>query len=408
MSFRFRPPAVALTPELRWVLLRAFAAGSAAVPAAVDLAEAARLAARLGLAARIGSRARPAAELAGAPEAAAELARASRVAAVAMLQATEAAGEIASAAGAAGASCCFLKGVALELSGALAPGSRVLGDVDVLVPQGAASAVVDALVARGYAPCAGEEYPHHLPPLLHPRLGLVEVHRHLPGISVSGLVSVSGPGGRSFATFEALAAAGLLVRSPQPGRAAWLPSPPVLVAHALAHALLQHGFRPDAYPTVRLLGDLVDLGSGGPEGEALLAASSALLDERATASEARAALDACRALVAGEIDWIAEDTPAALLVRHLIAGALDTRYGEALKLRDLVRPLHEGRRWAGWWNAGRQALALSDAQLERVYGKPRSRWGYVGRRLLRPLDLLWRAGRAVRSSIGTRRGRRVS
>jgi hypothetical protein len=403
MSFRFRPPAVALTPELRWVLLRAFAPRSAPAPPGVDLADATHLAARLGLAARIGSRPRAATELAGAPEAAAELARACRVAAVAMLQATEAAAEVAAAASAAGASCCFLKGVALELSGALAPGSRVVGDVDVLVPEGAAPAVVDALVARGYAPRAGEDYPHHLPPLLHPRLGLVEVHRHLPG------VSLPGPGsGAFFATFGGLAAAGLLVQSPQLGGAAWLPSPPALVAHALAHALLQHGFRPDAYPTVRLLGDLVDLGIGGPEGETLLAASSALLAERAAEGEARAALDACRALVAGQLEWIAGDTPAALLVRHLIAGAVDSRYGEALKLRDLVQPLYDGPRWAGWWRAGRQALALSDAQLDRVYGKPRSRWGYVGRRLLRPLDLLWRAGRAARSAIPTRRGPGVS
>ena len=38
------------------------------------------------------------------------------------------------------------------------------------------------------------------------------------------------------------------------------------------------------------------------------------------------------------------------------------------------------------------AVFLSDAQIDAVYGPPRNRLGYLGRRLARPFDLLWRLG----------------
>jgi hypothetical protein len=399
-AFRFRPPPVALTPELRWVLLRAFGPIDAAPEAAVDFAAAAVVAGRLALASRIGARARQASELAHHGDVAATFARARRAAAVTQLQAREAALEVAAAAAAQRAPCCLLKGAALAEAVAVVAGSRQLGDVDVLVPAGAEAPVIAELTRRGFRPGAGEEYAHHAPPLLHPRLGLVEVHRHLPGVETTP--SAVARRRRRFATFEDLLAAGLLAPWPGGGGGgAWLPSRPALAAHLLAHALAQHGFRPGAYPALRLIGDLLDLGVAADDGEELLAATVPLVERAIGAVAVHAAADLCRVLAAGRLDELAAEAPPGLLLRHLLAGALDDRYAEALKLQELARPLHSGSRIGGWWSAAWQAAALSPLQLERVYGKA-GRWGRLGQRLRRPFDLFARVARATWREIPRR------
>ncbi len=388
-AFRFRPPDLPLTPQLRWVLLRAFGPLAAPSPAGVDVAAAAELAARLGVAARIGARARRAPELAAAAAATAQLARASAVAEVAQLQGREAAGEVAAAAAEAGVACCFLKGAALAGLGLLAPGSRTQGDLDVLAAPEGAAALAEALVRRGFVAAAGEPYPHQLPALVHVRLGMVEVHRHLPG--------VTSPGGAGFATLAELADAALLVPWHELGSAAWLPARPALTAHLLAHALAQHGFQPAAYPGLRLLGDLLDLGIAGDGGEALEAQTLPLVALHVPTAEAQAAAALCRRLALGDGAVGSGLTDTDGLLRHLLAGRLDTGYQLALKLQELAYPLHPVSRWAGRWSAVLGALFLSRAQIDLLYGRPRGRWGYLGRRLWRPLDLLARVGRALRA-----------
>ena len=389
-GFRFRPPAVSVTPELRWVMLRAFGPVEAEAPAGVDLAAALQLAARLELAARIGARARRAAELVGAPAIGGELARASAGAAATQLRAREAAAEVVAAAAEAGVPCCFLKGLALEASGALLPGGRSLADVDVLVSVNAAARLGAALAQRGFQPGAGEEYPHQLPAFQHQRLGSVEVHRHLPGLAA--------PASSRFATFDDLAAAGELVPWPELAPAASRPAPHVIVAHALAHALAQHGFSPSAYPQLRLLADLIDLGIARDDGKSLLAAALPLVERWVPPEEVASAGEACGLLAAGLLADLDGDAPAILLLRHMLAGALDERYREALKLEALAHPLHEGTRLAGWWATARHALFLSPAQVDRIYGPQHSRWGYLWWRLLRPLDLVrrWLIARRAR------------
>ncbi|HEV8628672.1 MAG TPA: nucleotidyltransferase family protein [Thermoanaerobaculia bacterium] len=386
--FRFQPPALAMTAELRWVLLRAFAPVGDAATFPVDLAAAVALARRLGLSARIGARIRPAAELAGAAASDAALAHDTVAAAVAQMQGREAAGEIADAAAEVALGCCFLKGVALEAMGLLSGGSRPLGDVDVLVPAAAAATLESVLLRRGFARASGEEYPHHLAPLLHPRLGAVEIHRHLPGVAL--------PEARRFADFDGLAAAGWLECWPAGGAAAWLPRRPLLVAHLLAHALAQHGFRPGAYPAMRVLADLIDLGLADETGVELIESALALVARWVPPAEARAARAVCGALVRGEVSLLSDDGEPALLLRHLVAGTLDERYAEALKLQELSYPVSDRSRVGGWLAVGWQAVALSRAQIDRIYGKPRHPWGYLGRWLLRPFDLARRGARALR------------
>jgi hypothetical protein len=408
---RFRPPVVAVSRELAWVLARSFAVsigqlprlgGSAAGAACedgaagsdageLDLALAVELAHRLGLAPRLGLRVRNLPELAGGPLAT-ELARASSLAAGSQLRALEATRVVAEVAGAAGIRCCFLKGMALEALGLVATGARPVADVDVLVPEEHAAPLAALLAAVGFAP-GGPDYPHQLAPLVHPRLGCVELHRHLPGVRL--------PGAAGFATFEALAGAGLLRAWPgdEMPVTALLPSPPALLAHLLAHALAQHGFRPAAYPTLRVLGDLIDLGVAGDGGEDLLASALPLVAGSVRLAEAHAAAEACRLLASGRVlELIHRDGDGWRLLRHLLAGALDGGYRQALKLRELRYPLAVAGRPRAWLAALRGALALSRDQVDAIYGQPRRAWGYAARRVVRPFDLAWRAGRSLMSS----------
>jgi hypothetical protein len=45
---------------------------------------------------------------------------------------------------------------------------------------------------------------------------------------------------------------------------------------------------------------------------------------------------------------------------------------------------------------------LTRAQVDMIYGRPRTELGYLGRRLARPLDLAWRLGRYAASAIRLR------
>jgi hypothetical protein len=374
-----------VTNELRWVLERAFAAAprSPAVEG-VNFDEALRLARSLGLDARIGARLRL-----GAPGALSELTRSSAHAAASVMRARGAAEVVAEIAAAEKTPCCFLKGMALEALGVSATGSRAMSDLDVLVPADAMPELAESLRRRGFVP-AGEKYPHQLAPRVHPHLGSVEFHRHVPGVRVAP----HGP----FARLAELERAGLTVPWPgMPGRAL-LPVPTFLLAHLLAHALAQHGFSPGAYPPLRLLGDLTDLGVAGAGGEALLEKALPLIGGSVPPREARAAVEVCRVLGSGDVAAAAEDAgDAGAMFRHLVTATVEPGYRASLALQDFRYPLSEGGRLRGRLAAARTALLLSRRQIDAIYGPPRHAWGYAARRALRPLDLIWRAGRALLS-----------
>jgi hypothetical protein len=369
------------------VLARAFGPATAEVRPG-DPAAAFELASRLGLASRIAAMGN-AGELEGGPVAGG-MARQRAAAAASEMQAHAAAVEVARIAAAAGIDCCFLKGVAVDARGCLRPGSRGISDVDVLAAPREASELAARLAELGFR-AGGSEYAHQLPAMAHPELGSVEIHRHLPGVHVGG--------GKTFATFPELAAAGHLEPWPLAGDRAWLPDVPLLVAHLLAHGIAQHGFGPQGYPLLRLVGDLIDLGFAAAEGERLAAAAAPLLRGTLDPEEVEAARRLSCALAAGELAAVSEPGSAGDLIRHLLAAHLDEGYAESLKLSALRRPLAEGSRLQGWWGAARQALWLSRAQVDAIYGRPRHVGGYLARRLWRPVDLL---SRALRSAFARR------
>jgi hypothetical protein len=398
MSLRFRPPRLALSPEVRWMLLRAFGPVAAPAFAPVDAPAALALARRFEVSARIAARQgreRLAAEL--GPEAAAGFARDRVAAAAVSMRLMAAAGQVAAIAATAPTSSIipltFLKLAGLEGAGLLAAGSRAACDVDVLAPAGRAEELWRALVDAGWQG-DGPAYEHQLPALSHPERGVVEIHRLVPGLRLAGDAS---------ATWEDLDREGLLLPlADLPGRCS-AAVPEVQAAHALVHGLGQHGFSPSAYSLLKMMADLQDLGDG-----ALTPRALAWVARDVPTPEVEAVRRLGARLAAGEdpAAWAAGaagDPPEARLLRHILAGRLDADYASALRL-GLFRPHPSDRGPAvrlarAVWGA----VALSDAQIDAVYGsagaagRPRSRLGYLGRRLARPFDLLLRLG-----SYGTR------
>jgi len=394
IGIRFQPPQVALSAKVRWVLVRGFGPPDRLFPETVDGAGAAALSRTLDLAPRIGARVprdRLEAEL--GVVAARTVVSTYGVARLSWDALALLARAACAAAGEVGTPVVFLKGTALVLTGASLPGSRWAADVDVLVPEKHLDPLAAALRAKGFVSVGGlPECEHQLPPLQSPEGGTLELHRFLPGVRL--------PDEHGFATADALVAQGRL--RPLDGLpGALVPDPVVLSAHALVHGIAQHGFAPGSYPLMRMLADLVDLGWGGGEGPRLEREALALTRRHVTEDEATAARVLCTMLEQGErVPAVLEGgaAPPLRLLAHVVAGALEPRYREALKLRVfgsgpslLPRPLALVRDVA-------RSLWPSRARLEALAGRHGSGFDAVVLRLERPFALAWRALRALRSA----------
>ncbi len=381
-GFRFAPPDVAMTPALRWVLARAYAAADTAMDeteggAAVALAQ------RLGLAARIATRqpqARLTAEL--GPEAAAELKRQRALAIAQQMRLGAALTAVDATAADLRIPYAPLKGQALVLGGFAPDGGRPSSDLDLLIPEGKLDALQSELLRQGFA-VAGEAYEHQAPALRHLGGGMVELHRVLPGVRLEPKRS---------ATFEALAAAGLFGPPPtsptpsfRPRGDLRLPRRELLTAHALVHAIAQHGLAPAVFPGFLFFGDLADLAFRGSGGRATLAAIGPWIEREVSYAEAEAALDLATALAAGDDALFAgtgkSRSPARLLLDHFYAGVVDPDYAMSLKKRLLERPLSD------------KPQALAKAELLAKTLAPRK-----GESLLARLGYLWRRLFSVRAA----------
>lgn len=359
------------------MLLRAFGPAAAPFPEAVEPAAALALARRFEISARIAGRQgrqRLAAEL--GEEAATGFARDRARAAAGGMRLMEEVRRVAGVAADLGMPLACLKFAALEGTGLLAAGSRGACDVDLLAPGERAGELWRALLAAGFRSSGFPEAEHQLPALTGPQGGVVEIHRHLPGVRLAGAASAS---------FAALERAGLLRPLPDlPGRCA-APLPEVLAAHVLVHGLGQHGYWPSSYSLLKMVADLLDLGE-------LTDRAAAWVGRDVSADEAAAARRLIGRLAAGEDPAGWQPGPEEELLRHILAGRLDPEYAGALRL-GLFRPQPSERsRPVQLARAVLGAIFLSDAQIDAVYGPPRNRLGYLGRRLARPFDLLRRLG----------------
>ena len=371
---RFTPPDIPVPPEVRWMLLRAFGPPGAPFAEAVEAAGALAAARRFEVSPRVAARqgrARLAEEL-GA-ETATGFQRDLTAAAAQGLRLEALLREIAAVAAEREIPLVLLKFAALSAAGTVAPGARTACDLDLLVPPRRAGELQEALCARGFRSSGLPDSEHQLPALLHPAGGMVEVHRLMLGVR---------PDGGASATVAALEQAGLLAPAPDlPG--CFLPAREAQMAHVLVHGIGQHGFWPDSYPLLRMLADLIDLGFHEEEAPAQRAAR--LVARDVAAEEAEAVKDLCRALAAGG-DLI--ERQAAVLLRHILAGRLDADYAASLRLSLFREQPSDRLPVVRMLRTALSAVFLSRAQIDAIYGPPRHRLGYLGRRLARPFDLL--------------------
>jgi hypothetical protein len=396
-AFGFDPPPFTYAPDLRWVLARAFGPVAGWQGGVDSGAAAAELAEKLDLAARIGLRVPHAMLVAEVGEAGAERCRtATRRAAAMALRQAELARRVAEVASGLGVPTVLLKGAALFLGGHAAPGSRAVADLDVLAARGSADRLQAALEAGGFVP-GGTAYEHHLAPLVDPAGGVVEVHHLLWGVFLTG---------RRSAGLEELAAAGLLRPAPEFDPAhqrVALPVPAVLAAHAVLHGLVQHGLTPSAYPALRVLADLLDLGLA--DAAAISVAMVPLVRGYVSPAELEALASLCRALASGPIELLVGSrsmTTQRRILDHLVAGQLDRDYPRSLKRRLLERPFSDRPAAAARRAALAHALFPPASELDGLYGGPSGRFVRLVRRLRRPVDVALRLFRSELSALALR------
>jgi hypothetical protein len=388
-----------VTVEVEWALSGAFreaAEAGTGTPGLdgdrLDGDAAVATAARLGLLPRLVDRLGPERLVATVgPEAAAKALATYRESALASVKLVGLARLVGRVAGANGMKVVALKHAALCLSGVTSPAARSAVDADVLVSDADAPRLSAALTEEGIAPSGAPGYDHQHSPLNHPRAGMLELHRTLPGVRLSPRereVDLGSVVERGLAAALSAGEPGLLV-----------PRPHVLLAHALAHGLFQHGLEPAAYPAFKLLADAADLRRFA--GERLLDDALPLVSAEVNEDDARAAW-ALPALLSerGAAGVFARPESAeARLLAHLVRGALEPAYGDSIRLRSVLA-LPSDRAGPGGLLAGAwQAVAINRAQARELYGTT-SPAGYALALAWRPFHL---AGKLVRYALAALR-----
>lgn len=393
-DFRFDPPDVEVGTELRWLLWRAFGPPGKALTGVGDLDAAAvtDLAQRFDLAARIGARTPPEVMVAELGSETAEHFHEEHAGAAARsLVVVPVCRELAEAGRRLGIPLVFLKGAALQLGERVADGSRNLSDVDVLAPGDGARQLQAALVEAGCRALEAPESEHQLQYLTHPTGLGVEIHKIIPGVRLEG---------GSSATAGELIERNVVQPAPNLKGSCYLPDDEVMLAHLLVHGIAQHGMAPHAYPMSRMLADVQDLGAGDDAWEA----AYRWIKRDASRHEVEAVAALVRRLGTGEdpAAVVAGDDDEGALLRHVLAGVLDEGYAQSMKFRGLTANPRDVTRARALAKTFWGALFPTRAQIDMIYGPPRSDLGYWGRRLWRPFDLIGRAWRYGWAWMGQR------
>ena len=385
---RFRPPRVRFSPEIRWVLGRAFGPPGQPVEPPLNRARALELVGVFNLggqiAARLG-RARLALEL--GESRGATVWRAYQMTAGRLLHRLALAETIAKAAIASRCEVVFLKSMALHLTGVTAAGTRDLADVDVLVETSRRGVLEDALRSEGFRTLELRSRGESAFGFFEPSRGSLDLHPNLPGVRLTP--------GSPFAGLDDLRQAELLLPAPGMGACASVPTAPVLVAQALAHGIGHHGFDPAHYPLLRMVADLVDLGFGDEGGETVARQILPWLESELSAREILAARELCALLATGDPELYAaasHDRPALKLLRHILAGSVDRRYQGSLRVHALVPGLRSDRSLGFIVRAGWRHTFRPREDMELLWGPAPGPFGYLGKRL-EPFQAVARAAR---------------
>jgi hypothetical protein len=276
----------------------------------------------------------------------------------------------------------------LRLGGFISVGSRVVADLDVLLPEAMGRRFWRALLASGFQRTYTREYPHQLEALVDPYGAAIDLHVHLPGVVVER-------GG--FATAEQLLARGLVRRV---DGTMLVPSAGVLAAHAIAHALVQNRSTPQTYSPMRFVSDVMDLRRLEPQIVRL--GASYLAPALGPTCDNLERL--CTRLAEGEFDGPSFDgTSEQTLLWHCLAARLDFDYAERLRAGGLTHKFRDGSSPRQIVRYIADLLYPAEVALDLLYGPVSGRWARLRRRVLRPLDLVVRAGRR---SIRSRERRR--
>jgi hypothetical protein len=178
-----------------------------------------------------------------------------------------------------------------------------------------------------------------------------------------------------------------------------LPARHVTAAHLAVHGLVQHGWSPQAYPPLRVVCDLADLGIE-PAGS-LVEDACGWIAGALTREELGALAGVAARLRSADDGSLFEpsDEPDHLLLRHFVAGALDADYQQSMRVRSFDAAARRG-------GLGRELLRAAwptNGQLDLLYGPAVSPASRLLRRLRRPLDLVSRAVRYARAALRHRR-----
>jgi hypothetical protein len=388
-GIRFHPPWVELSAETRWVLRRAFGPPNLQpqpigelVPGTVfDLAQ------HFSLTERIGWRSQSVDLEEELGKDCAQRFREATVRSTALsLIVDRVCHEIAGLGAELGIPAIFLKGAALQLAGRTPSGSRNMCDVDVLVPEEAATTLQSSLMAGGCSALEVRESEHQLQFLTH-KTGLgIEIHKIIPGIRL---------GGRSSAMAVDLIERGHVRPAPELRDGCYLPGDELMFAHVMVHGIAQHGMSPQAYPMARMLADVQDLGIDETDLAAFLERGYLWIAADVSREEVEAVVRLAQRLEAGEDPQVvaATEDDVGTLLRHLVAGTIDQSYAQSMKFRSLIGGPKDVGLVRGLAKTLRGALLPTRAQIDILYGPPRTELGYWGWRLWRPFDLVLRAAR---------------
>jgi len=376
------PPHVEVTPELLWVLSRAFSPlGSWSGPLP-DRGGAWRLAEALDLSCRIGWRV-PRTQLARevGEEVASKFVAGYHDAAASALLIRAVAQEVASELRGAGFEGVLLKSNALALGGITAFGARRFMDVDILVPQQQAHEVRGVLVAKKYRSPRGRDGAHQLSSLFHPTGVMVEIHTHVKHMRLAH--------GEGWMRFEDLERGGLLHQLP--GMAGiWIPSLEFLAGHALVHGVVQHWRQVGDYPLMRLPADLQDIEAGWQASSRLEEAIAPWLAAEKADVEGQAVMDLIRQLGAG-VPWDdgnqIRKLGGNLFLRHVVATRFDREYQDAVRAASILWVDANRSHAVALARKLRNRLCLSPSSVRNRYGVREGNWVQILVSLWRPFDL---------------------
>ncbi len=179
-----------------------------------------------------------------------------------------------------------------------------------------------------------------------------------------------------------------------------VPRPHVLLAHALAHAIYQHGLEPAAYPAFKLLADVADLRRAA--GDGLIRDALPLIAAEVNEKDARAAWVLPSLLAAkGTAGVLARpESPEARLLAHFVRGALEPAYAESLKIRSAMTLPSDRSGPTGLLRQSWHAVAISRSQARALYGADTNA-KYATALVFRPFRLAWKL---VRYAVAAARG----